>query len=71
MKTKYDANTINLARTVNNLFYAINTTRSCSIEEMWKGLEEFGVTVQDIELSNKILDDIINQYNNSLLTECK
>ena len=65
MKNKYDTNTINLARTVNNLFYAINTTRSCSIEEMWKGLEEFGVTAKDIELSYKILTDTNNQESSS------
>lgn len=66
MKKKYDTDTVNLARTVNNLFYAINTTRSCSTEEMWKALEEFGVSKKDIELSNSIMDYIIDNYESSL-----
>lgn len=66
MKKKYDTDTVNLARTVNNLFAAINTTRSCNEEEMWKALEEFGVSKKDIELSNSIMDYIIDNYESSL-----
>ena len=63
---KYDTETVTLARAVNNLFAAINTTRSCNEEEMWKALEEFGVRKKDIELSNTIMDYVLDNYESSL-----